>query len=227
MAQLNTDYATFFDDMGQNDRLYDSADLRDYFSKFFANGVFGRNTIELAPVATGGMQIKINAGSCFINGAKRNFKDTTVTLNYGNNTYGRYDAIVLRYDEVVRNITIEVIEGTPATVATFPAPVRTATTYDLVLAHIYVPVGVSDIEQKHIYDRRGQTEYCPYVTTTVKQIDTTALFKQYDAAWNDFIQALSTADKEHIHIYAIDTQVRTDVAAIKQSMPFSNHFNLI
>lgn len=219
---MNSAFAFPFDsernDLGLEDREYYSEDMRNYFSKFVANGIFGQNTMELQVLSTSGRDIKITAGSCFINGAVKELPDTQFTLELGDPEYSRIDAVVLRFDLLQRDIIPMIIKGVPSAAPEAPIPVRDNNTWDLLLAYISVGWNSISISQADISDKRG-SEWCPYVTGLVRFIDTSGLFRQYEAAWADFVAQLGESDK--VTINTVDPKIRNDLFAMKMQMPYS------
>lgn len=219
---MNNAFAFPFDSernaLGLEDREYYSEDMRNYFSKFVANGIFGQNTMELQVLSTSGMGIKITAGSCFINGAVKELPDTQFTLELGDSEYSRIDAVVLRFDLLQRDIIPMIIKGVPSAAPETPIPVRDNNTWDLLLAYISVGWNSISISQADVSDKRG-SEWCPYVTGLVRFIDSSGLFAQYEAAWADFVAQLGESDK--VTIDTVDPRTRNDTLAMKAQMPYS------
>ena len=54
---------------GEYDRVYKAEDWAWYFATFIANGIFPKPSDGLQVVAYSGMEIRVNAGYAFINGA--------------------------------------------------------------------------------------------------------------------------------------------------------------
>lgn len=212
------------DSLGIEDREYGSKSMRDYFSKFVANGVFGLNTNELQVLSTSGMSVKLTSGSCFINGATRDIPETTFALNFGDPDFSRIDAIVLRFDLSQRNIVPLVLQGIPSASPSKPEHVRNDNTWDLVLAYIEITLNAVTISQANITDERG-TELCPYVTGLIRTIDSSGLFAQYQAAWNDFIAQLGESDNVTINTEDVYGRKLTDSVRMQQS--FGSMFTMI
>ena len=178
----------FFDAVNY-DRLYNSAEFVRYFANFIGNGIFADPADGMQAYSKGGMVVGIKPGKCFVNG-RAGYADgeDSVTLDYGEEGTHRYDAIVVRLDLTapVRDIHIDVIRGDDAdtlAAAVKPTPVREGLVYDLVLAYVAVGDGVSVITDAVIIDTRSDKSICGIVTGLVNNIDTTALFKQYEAQW--------------------------------------------
>ena len=192
--------SSFFDSTN-HDRLYSSADFAAYFKQFIGNGVFYNPSSSLQVAADSGLTVKVNVGSCFINGyCGRAIVAETVTLSEGS-AADRYDLITARLDFISRDIHIEVIEGDAAEAAAYPELVRNASFYDIALAAVKVAKNAISISQADITDTRFDTALCGIVTGVVDTIDTSELFAQYQAAWDLLMQSFSGDEQAIIAAY--------------------------
>ena len=178
----------FFDAINY-DRRYNSAEFVQYFANFIGNGIFADPADGMQAYSKGGMTVGIKPGKCFVNG-RAGYADgeDSVTLDYGEEGTHRYDAIVVRLDltAAVRDIHIDVIRGDDADTlanAAKPEPIREGARYDLILAYVAIGEGATSIDDTVIFDVRPDNNVCGFVTGTIDHIDTTALFKQYEAQW--------------------------------------------
>lgn len=184
-----------FFDSKDGDRKYSADDFVGFFSDFFTNGIVADSTTYLQVKADGGMTLKINSGKAYINGGF--FKPqapTTITLADSSTVYPRYDLVVLRWDKVLRSIYLDVVSGVETTTPVYPALTRNETTFELGLAAIYVATNTSAISQANITDLRFFDDYCGVVRGVFDTIDTTDLFAQYQAAWNEFVAQFGESD---------------------------------
>ena len=184
--------SAFFNSVGK-DRRYSAVDWAKYFKQFIGNGVFGQNSGNMMVVPSAGMVLTVNAGSCFINGYVGYCEGETVTLDVGG-TSARVDMVAARLDLNARDIHIYVAKGDGTNA---PAPSRNSTYYDLVLAYVSVGAGAAEITAANITDKRGDNSVCGWVVGIVDQIDTSALFAQYDARW-DMLMAGFSGDEAAI-----------------------------
>lgn len=184
--------SAFFNSVGK-DRRYSAVDWAKYFKQFIGNGVFGQNSGNMMVVPSAGMVLNVNAGSCFINGYVGYCEGETVTLDVGG-TSARVDMVAARLDLNARDIHIYVAKGDGTNA---PAPSRNSTYYDLVLAYVSVGAGAAEITAANITDKRGDNSVCGWVVGIVDQIDTSALFAQYDARW-DMLMAGFSGDQAAI-----------------------------
>lgn len=176
------------------DRLYNAEDIGNYFVKLISDGVFATPATSLQVQESTGMTISIAEGWGFI--ACHWLNNTSaynLTLGSSSPTVDRIDRIVLRLDRANRRMQLVLLTGIPSASPTAPSLTRTTNgIYELSLAQIYVSAGAVAITQADITDERADTSLCGYVTGLIDQIDTTNLFAQYNAAFNDFLSAART-----------------------------------
>lgn len=168
---------------GTFDRTYSSEDLAAYFHSFVGNGVYANPANSLMVQPSKNLTIKVLKGSAWINGYWYELSETDkeLTLSRGDNSLPRIDLIVCSLNLSKRLIELKVIQGTAAANPTVPTYQRSQDVYDLVLARIQVPAGMTDVTADLITDTRFDKSLCGVVSGVVNQIDTTDLFKQYDA----------------------------------------------
>lgn len=178
--------SSFFNSVN-GDRKYNAETFASYFKSFIGNGVYPNPSSNLFVSAAAGMNITIAAGKGFINGY---FYENTTPLNkaidVSDGALKRIDRVVLRLDHVGRQITIEVKKGTPASTPTAPALTWNADIHELALADVRINNGDTSVLQANITDQRLNTSLCGIVHGVVEQVDTAAIFSQYQASLNDF-----------------------------------------
>ncbi|MCM1089130.1 MAG: fibronectin type III domain-containing protein [Muribaculaceae bacterium] len=164
-----------------HDRVYNAKHWADYFLPFFKTGVFNG---DLQVVAAGGMAVKINTGYAWIDGYAYHLKDSplVIDLETASGNLNRMDSIVLRLDLTNRWIrafckTGSYNTGTPIP----PEPEKTATIHEIVIAHVSVAAGVTEITQDMISDTRMDGEICGWVCGTVEEIDFSQIYAQFQA----------------------------------------------
>lgn len=168
----------------EHDRRYSADDFSAFFGDFFTNGVLGADTNSLKVSAVGDMNISIASGTAYINGHwYRKESSQVLSLSGSDKTYDRVDAVVIRCDLEKRMVYPFIIEGEPAEAPEQPLPVRNEKCYDLVLAYIDVAANCVEVTEADITDKRGFDDVCGFVTSAIDHIDTTTLFKQYEAQW--------------------------------------------
>lgn len=184
--------SSFFNSVS-GDRKYSAEDWAAYFASFVSNGVFALPSNSLQVVISSGMRITIKVGSGFINGYfYRNTTDLNKTLSVADGIYNRIDRIVLRWSLLNRTMTVEVLQGTPASTPTATALTRDAEVYELALADVYIGAGVTSIVQSNITDRRASSELCGFVTGVIDQFDFTTLCTQFEAFFAEYRQRIAT-----------------------------------
>ena len=211
----------FFDshllDDGTYDRLYGSIDFATLFGMFFTNGVFVNPTTNLQVIAKEGLTLTVKAGRAFIDGYWYNLKeDLNINLELNTTSYQTISSVVCVLDRTNRVVEIRVKNN-----VTDILPVNDGVIHELVLATVKVGVGVVTITNADITDRRFDNNYCGIVKGTVEQIDTTNLFAQFTAAFNEWFETIKgaldgdTAGK----LLAMINQLNTDFTTYKNETP--------
>jgi uncharacterized protein (DUF1810 family) len=180
----------FFNAVLQNgvyDRLYNSEDVTSYLDLIVGNGVFPTPSTQLQVSAAGGMTVNVNTGQGWIDGHKMinttvmsfDIEESDVLLN-------RIDRVIFYVDYTLRAMGIAVKKGTPAVSAVAPALTRNAQRYELCLAEIDVSKQVTEITNSMITDTRSNSELCGFVAGLIQQMDTTNLFQQFEASFDEW-----------------------------------------
>lgn len=91
-----------------------------------------------------------------------------VTIEAADALEGRIDAIVVGLDKVTRAGYIKAVKGLLGGVA--PSPVRDASNYELVLAHVSVPAGTTAILAEHITDTRTNEAICGLMRNDIEGV---------------------------------------------------------
>lgn len=161
------------------DRTYNADSFNEFFNGILTEtGVYKKSGDALKVIPYSGMKVAIGTGKARINSHWVNVPNVeAVTLTESDLTLNRYDAIVLRYNSEERSINLMTIEGTAATSPNKPSIMRTASTYDICLAYVYVPAGATSITVSNITDTRDDTDVCGYVKLQIDAIN--AGIKQY------------------------------------------------
>ncbi|HIG0356304.1 TPA: hypothetical protein ACX96U_001600 [Clostridium sporogenes] len=171
------------DQNGIPDRSYLAEDFARYFSTFIGNGVFPNPANQLQVVAVdNNMQIRIKQGLAWINGYfYENTDDYILKLDPADGVLNRIDRIALRLDFLERRIKAIVKKGQYASSPVAPVLQRDSDAYEIAIADVYVRAGVISIMQSNITDTRLNSNVCGIVHGTIKQVDTTEIFRQYQA----------------------------------------------
>ena len=180
-------YPLFYDSVN-GDRAYNSDSFSDWLKKFFTTGVFAG---DLFVSATYGMVVQVGAGYVNIEGKVRIY-DTpeTLTVPTAHASMYRRDAVVIERNDTDRDFYLKIVTGTPASsssAAIAPAPVRTGGIYQIVLAHIMVYPGATNITDAYIFDRRYDPDLCGIVAGTVQEMDFSQFAQQFQAYYSEFV----------------------------------------
>lgn len=163
------------------DRRYRAEDFRDYFASFVGNGVFPNPSATLQVISNDDMTVTVKQGKGWINGAiYYNTEKLILKVDNADGVLNRIDRVILRFDNLERNITCKIKKGIFASTPV-PQPLqRDMDAYELCLAEIYVGKGDTSVLQSKVTDTRLNSELCGIVTQVIKEIDTTELFKKLD-----------------------------------------------
>ena len=192
MAEYSSFFNSVVDGAGIYDREYNAEDFAEYFASFIGNGVYADSANELMVSAVGGnMSVIVDTGSAWINGYYYSNKSQKgLTLSIADGANDRTDYIVIRLDLINREITAEVSEGTPSPQATPPTLQRDSDAWEIAIASVRVPANANDISQANITDTRSDNSVCGWVSGVIDQIDTSALFAQYDDAFQTWFEGI-------------------------------------
>lgn len=204
----------FFDSV-DGDRKYSASDIGEYFLKLISNGVFATpaNAMQVKATTPASMNVSVTAGWAFINCKYlHNTAAYPLTITAADQAYPRIDRVVMQMNPALdtRACTIYVKTGQASASPTAPSLTRVSGgTWELSLAQIYVAAGATSISQANITDERANTSVCGYVTGLIDQIDTTDLFAQYDAAFDEKEQQFDEwFDVVREEVYSVTNTVR-------------------
>lgn len=176
---------------GSYDRTYNAADVTSYLGLLVGNGVFPNPSTQLQVRASSGMNVIVGAGSGWINGHKMiNTADLTLAVDASDVLLNRIDAVIFYVDQTTREMGIEIKEGTLAATPVAPSLTQTNTRYELCLAQISVNKQITAITEAMITDTRGNSALCGYVQGLIQQVDTTTLWQQQQAMFNEWFAAV-------------------------------------
>lgn len=218
------------------DRKYNADDISNYFLKLISDGVFATPANAMQVQANSGMTVQVSAGWGFIQCKWiNNSVPYLLTLDASDVVLNRIDRIVLRLNasSSVRTMSIAIKKGTAASSPVAPALTRVSGgIWELSLAQIYIGAGVTSISQSNITDERPNTSVCGYVTGLIDQIDTTDLFAQYNAAFNEWFASIkedvkSTSivvnyNSSHITTTTPETTININIPEYNSSLDILN-----
>lgn len=171
------------------DRVYLAEQFAAYFAAFIGNGVYGHSMQKLQVLSQDvpNMSIKVLSGEAYTNGWWYRNKDAyNIQIPVADGVLSRIDVVVVRWGNSERDMWLQLITGTPSANPVKPVIRRDADYYDLQLATISIPAGSIRITQAQIKDTRLDNSVCGLVTGVVDQIDTTNLYNQFEAYFNEF-----------------------------------------
>ena len=171
------------------DRKYLAEDFAEYFAAFIGNGVYGHSMQKLQVICqeSPDMSVKVLSGEAYINGWwYKNTDEYNISIPVADGVLSRIDVIVVRWGNIERDMWLELISGIPSNNPIKPNIRRDADYYDLQLATISVTAGSVKILQSQISDTRLDNSVCGLVTGVVDQIDTTELYNQFEAYFQNF-----------------------------------------
>lgn len=191
----------FFDSINK-DRLYSADEMNRPYKRIITNGVFatqqGTPSTDLQVVSSAdGMNIVVKKGEGMF-GDKwfESPADIAITVPNNTSTVPRRDSVIAQVDKRTNGRKGRIVYRT-GTANSNPMPPDLSTDNNVVeyrIANIYVAASAVYIGQDAITDLRGSSE-CPWITSLLKQVDTSALFAQYQAAYETYYNQ-STANFE-------------------------------
>ncbi|UII56718.1 phage tail protein [Cytobacillus spongiae] len=172
------------------DRKYKAEDFVNYFRKLVTNGVFPNIASNLQVIADDtDMTVRLKAGAAWIDGRMyENTDDLILPIDVADGVLNRIDRIVIQLSYVDREIKAKVKKGIFASTPSAPSLQRDADIYELGIADISVNKGITSIDQSIVTDLRLNNNFCGIVNSLL-QADTTEIFEQYQAWFNNTSQA--------------------------------------
>ena len=161
------------------DRAEEASFFAKYFAQFISNGVFPNPSTNMQVLATDGMIVKVDTGTCFINGYMGWVEHLELIELEESDYHPRFDLIVARLDYRERRIELYVKKGVAGGNAVMPTVQRDFDIYEIALACIAVEGNTIEIKQSNIVDLRLNSDVCGIVANHLQHLDTTTLFNQY------------------------------------------------
>lgn len=170
------------------DRLYNAEDMTMPYRNLISNGVFPNPSSNLQVTASSGMTVQVLEGSGMFGGCwAHNDAPVLLTLDAAPANLNRIDAIIAKCDntEPVRAVNLEIKKGSPSSNPAVPEMLRSDNVNEYCLATVRIVPGTVSITQSMITDTRADTSVCGWVTGLITQVDTSTLFKQWQAAYQE------------------------------------------
>ena len=186
----------FFNSVNR-DRLYPADDFSKIFDGIIRDGVYMHIGNALAVTSSSGMSINVGIGRAWFNGTwTYNDALLPLTVSDADVILNRIDAVVLEVDstEAIRNNSIKVITGIPATNPVRPTLIHNTLKNQYALAYITVPVGATSLTQANITSVVGTTE-TPYVISPLTVLTANAVYSQWEAEFDSFMETSSQNDE--------------------------------
>ena len=194
----------FFDAVNK-DRTYSADQMNNPYKRLISNGVFatpqGTPSTDLQVSAgTAAMDIVVSAGQGLF--ADKWFENpAAITITVPNNTglVPRVDSVIVQVDTTVSGRVGNIVyrQGTPASSPAAPAINTVDGVTEYRVANIYVAAGANAINNDAITDLRGSAS-CPWVTSLIYQMDTSTLFNQWIAAYDNFYEETTRNYEEYV-----------------------------
>ena len=211
----------FFDSVNK-DRLYSADEMNRPYKRVITNGVFatpqGTPSTDLQVLsASDGMNIIVKAGEGLF-GDKwfESPSDIAITVPTNTSTVPRRDSVIVQVDKRLAGRKGRVIyrTGTPNS---NPMPPNLSTTDNVIeyrVANIYVSANAVYIGQDAITDLRGSSE-CPWITSLIKQVDTSQLYNQWAAAYAKYYADETTAFNNFMKTLTEQLSVNTNIVMLE------------
>lgn len=211
----------FFDSVNK-DRLYSADEMNKPYKRVINNGVFatpqGTPSTDLQVLsANDNMNIIVKAGEGLF-GDKwfESAADIAITVPTNTSTVPRRDSVIVQVDKRISGRKGRVIyrTGTPSS---NPMPPNLSTTNNVIeyrVANIYVAANAVYIGQDAITDLRGSSE-CPWVTSLIKQVDTSQLYNQWAAAYAKYYEQETAAFNNFMQTLTQQLSVSTNVLTLE------------
>lgn len=169
-----------------HDRLYDATQISTLFEGLINDGVYQGVGNIFKVSASNGMNVTVDTGRAWFNNTwTRNDALIVLTVPTAEQVLKRIDAVVIEVNtlETVRNNTIKIVKGTPASNPAKPSLTKNDDVHQYPLAYITVDPNVTIITQQKIQNAVG-TSACPFVTGIIDTLDIDDLIAQWSSEFN-------------------------------------------
>lgn len=169
-----------------HDRLYDATQISTLFEGLINDGVYQGVGHIFKVSASNGMNVTVDTGRAWFNNTwTRNDALIVLTVPTAEQVLKRIDAVVIEVNslETVRNNTIKIVKGTPASNPSKPSLTKNDDVHQYPLAYITVDPNITVITQQKIQNAVG-TSACPFVTGIIDTLDIDDLIAQWSSEFN-------------------------------------------
>lgn len=205
------------------DRTYNADQMSEYFDGLVSNGVYESVEGGLQVLASEGMTVAVQTGRGVIN-CKWLKNDSVLPLDItaAHALLNRITSVVLRLDIVNRLMEIDTKDGTNASSPEPPALQNDSEAIELCLANIYVAAGATSISQANITDMRPSSS-CGWVTGLIEQVDTSTLFLQYQAAYENYYATMTAEFEEWFDTLSNKLNINTYIREFEKSVTIATN----
>ena len=235
MAEQIFSIVSGFYDAINNDRVYTATDMNRPYKRIISEGVFatpqGTASTDLQTLsAQSGLNIIVKKGEGLL--ASKWFESTSdlqIAVPANTGIVPRRDSVILQVNtkQSGRNASIIYRTGTPSSNPQPPELSTDSTIVERRLSNIYVAAGANYIGNDAIVDLRGSSE-CPWITSLIKQVDTSQLYNQWQAAYqayynntteefDEYAEAKRTAFDEFVQSLTEELTVTTNVILLESN----------
>lgn len=207
----------FFDSVNK-DRLYSADQMNKPYNRVITEGVFatpkGTPSTDFQVLsANNAMNIVVKKGDGLLgNKWIENPSDQAITISTNTSIVPRRDSVIIQVDKTQGGRICNIVyrEGTPNSNPMPPDLSTNSNVVELRVANIYVAPSANYIGQDAITDLRGSTE-CPWITSLIKQVDTSTLFAQWQAAFQNYYNTETEAFNAFMESLTQQLTVNTNV----------------
>lgn len=180
----------FFDSLS-GDRVYNAGQFGEMFDGVITDGIFVNIGSAFAVTANGDMTLDIGDGRAWFNGIWiKNDVVMVLELTDADIALDRIDTVVIKVDKrsTERLVSIEIVDGTPASTPVPPTmPVITGVYY-YELADIFVEANDDTIIQANITNRIGSD--APFSAGLLGTVDMAWIFSQWQSEFEEWFDNL-------------------------------------
>lgn len=141
------------------DKAVSSAFVASMIASLIGDGVVDTGDGALAVVPAGGLSVKVNPGTAWVQGYMARL-DGELTLELSS---GHEYTVYLRQNYGLGEAVIGVYEDNDGNI-----PVRFYGVYDIILGKVKIPADALTVNEAMITDTRGDSELCGYVTSKAR-----------------------------------------------------------
>lgn len=218
MSEQTINITSGFYNSINGDRTYSANDMNKPYKRVITEGIFatpqGTPSTDFQVLsANNAMNIIVKKGEGLLGNRWIELEsDTVITVGSNTGITPRCDSIIVRVDNTQSGRVAQVIyrEGTASSKPMPPNLVNTDTIKEIRVANIYVVAGATWISQDAITDLRGSGE-CPWITSLIKQVDTSTLYAQWQKAYQDYYDTETAAFNAFMESLTQQLTVNTNV----------------